>query len=359
MSQLDNIIKIQQLDQSDLHQKITHLPEQIYLSYFQTEMIKKKLFFTVNFTLIDKVVICGMGGSAISADIAQTIFGKNFPMICVKDYKIPFIDVNTLCIFISYSGNTEETISCLQRVKALTPFKAVITTGGKIVDELQSDDVRVIVPPDLPPRAAIGHLFFSLLKVLETFKIIGNHAEFVNETVVSLMQKTSILNYYTPTEKNIAKSSAERILGKIPLIYSSYPLIAPVAYRWKCQINENAKYPAFFHTFPEQNHNELEAFTHKFSKELMIPIFLRTFHEETYYQRRIEIYQKMLVQQGVAFLEFYGEGNNDLTNVFNLIFLGDMISFYLAILNNVDPSTISNIELFKNTLPPLEKFTSV
>ena len=350
MNVLDDIKKMKQLDPDDMYNKIIHLPEQILKSYFESQIHSPLNFSKLKLKNIDKVIICGMGGSAISGDIAKAAFGNKLPFEVVKDYKIPFLNKNTLVIILSYSGNTEETVSCLKQAISETKFIGAITSEGKVKEIVDENYCWLELLPGLPPRSAIGYLFFSLMKLLEIFEIIPNHSKRVKSVVTNLMKKAGAIAYDVPIEKNLAKSSAEKIKGKIPIIYSSNPQFTPLAYRWKCQINENAKYPAFHHTFPEMNHNEVEGWEVEGFESYFIPIILKRFKEEPQYQKRIDAFKKLLRNRNVEYLEFFVEGDFLVEEIFSLIYLGDMISVYLAILQRVDPSKIKFINFLKKEI---------
>jgi len=292
------------------------------------------------------------------------------PVIVVKDFNMPYIDENTLFIAVSYSGNTEETIACLEKAILKTKFIAGVTSGGKVKELLNDRHLWIEIKSGFPPRSAIGYLFFSLLKALEILGIVKNHHDQVEVVVASLMQKAGSLCLKSGVEKNLAKSTAETIFGKIPIIYSSSPLLYPVAYRWKCQINENAKLPAFCHSLPEMLHNEIEGWESNNSSPLyegglggisqqFIPIFLRLFDDEQVYSDRVNKFQGLLSKQGIEFLEFYGDPSVSpvptesvdgglLCSIFTLIYLGDMISFCMGILNEIDPTEIEFINYIKS-----------
>jgi len=327
---------------------VIHMAEHVYKGYNES-VIHISPEFSLNCEgLIKHVVICGMGGSAISADIAQTLYSSLVPITVVRDFNLPFIDKNTLCVFISYSGNTEETVECMSKAMEVTPFITGVTSGGRLKELLDPKYLWIEIPAGIPPRSAIGYLFFSLLRVLEIMGLVSNQSDLVERVISSIMQKASSLCFKSPTERNLAKSSAETIYGKTPVIYSSTPLLSSVAYRWKCQINENAKLPAFHHSLPELLHNEIEGWESvSTAKTAYIPILLRLFNDDAKYTKSIDKFQELLTKQGIDFIEFYGDGDNVLCDMFVLIYLGDMISFYLGILNNVDPTSIDFIDFIK------------
>ncbi|HNW37941.1 MAG TPA: SIS domain-containing protein, partial [Methanosarcina vacuolata] len=296
----------QGLDTEDMYHKIIHLPEQVKQAYENANVHLPKSFVQLN--MINQVVICGMGGSAISGDLAQAAFGRSIPIFVCKDYKLPAITARTLVVLLSYSGNTEETISCCKEAMGITPYVGAVTSGGELKKLVDGKFLWIELVGGNPPRSAIASLFFSLLRVLEEFQVIPSQQGFVSQAVAMLMLKAGALSSANPFESNLAKSSALAIQGKIPLVYSAIPEFASVAYRWKCQINENAKYPAFFHTLPEMNHNEIEGWEIKGMNETFMPIFLAPMKLTDRYARRIQAFKTLLTERKQEWLEFYAEG---------------------------------------------------
>ncbi|MDO9578511.1 MAG: bifunctional phosphoglucose/phosphomannose isomerase, partial [Candidatus Cloacimonadales bacterium] len=288
--------------------------------------------------------------SAISGDIAKAAFENLIPIEVVKYYDLPHIDANTLVITISYSGNTEETLSCLQQAMEKTSLIGAITAGGKMLELVEKKYPWVEVQSGFPPRAAIARLFFSLLRLLEEFKVIPSQTQIVKNTVANLIKKADSICQDSPVEENLAKISAEQIKDTIPIIYSSVPQLFPLAYRWKCQINENAKYPAFSNTLPEMNHNEIEGWEVKGFSGTMLPIFLGFMQEKPQLHKRKTVIKKLFTEQNIDYLEFFVEGNSLIEQIFSLIYLGDMISYYLAILQKVNPTSIDFIDHLKQNL---------
>ncbi len=350
MSILDELDIHKQYDTEDMYHKIIHMPEHIMRAYFEPKVHYPEHFEHIKLTAIQKIVICGMGGSAISADIAKRAFSSTIPICVVKDYDIPLIDEFTLVIACSYSGHTEETLTCLEKALKETEFIAAISVGGKLKDILKEDYLWLELQCGFPPRSAIGYLFFSLLKVLELFKVIPDQSAVVKSTVANLIKKAGAISYKVPELENFAKNSAENMKGFIPIIYSTSPDLEPIAYRWKCQINENTKYPAFYHTFPEMNHNEIEAWECNHYDDVFKPVFLNNMSIEPRYKNRVTAFKKILEQKNIEYLDFYTEGDSLIERIFSLIYLGDMISYYLAILYKTNPTGIKYIEFLKKEI---------
>lgn len=350
MKIVDDLNKQTKLDTEDMYHKIIHLPEQVIKSYQEVNVHKPESFNSLDLKSIRRIVICGMGGSAISGDIAKSAFSHKIPIEVVKDYQIPFVDENTLVCILSYSGNTEETLSCLDQAIKTTKFVGVVTGGGKAKEIVDDRYLWIELPSGYPPRSAIGYLFFSLLRLMEIFRTIPDQKNIVNATISNLIKKATAITRNTLLTENIAKSTAISIQPKIPIIYSSNPNLSALAYRWKCQINENAKYPAFCHTFPEMNHNESEGWEAVDFSDKFIPIILNRMNEDENYQKRINAFKKIFKKIDVKYLEFFVEGKSLIEEIFSLIYLGDMISYYLAILRSVNPTTINYIDFLKKEI---------
>nr|HPR18356.1 SIS domain-containing protein [Candidatus Cloacimonadota bacterium] len=185
MNVLNNHNKLSQLDKDNMYHKIIHLPEQILLTYQNAKLYLPDIL--ADKQKIQRLIICGMGGSAISADIAKAAFGKDIPIEVVKGYELPYCDRDTLVITISYSGNTEETLSCLQEAMTKTNLIAAITAGGKMKQLVENKFAWVEMEAGFPPRAAIAGLFISLLKLLEAMEIIPSQAALVKKIAAHLI----------------------------------------------------------------------------------------------------------------------------------------------------------------------------
>lgn len=348
MSMLD-LKENYRLDIDDMYHKIIHLPDQIRKAYFKANLHVAEAFPSPP-PSIERVIVAGMGGSAISGDLLKTAFSQIVPIEVCKDYRLPYITDRDLLIVCSYSGNTEETLSCLETGIKAACYIAAVTANGMVKKQVENKYLWCELSEGFPPRAAIGSLFFSILLIMEKFGLSPNNDETVQRTVSTLMMKAGAIAKSVETDFNIAKQAAHSINNKIPLIYSANPSLAPVAYRIKCQINENAKYPAFFHTLPEMNHNEIEAWEDTAFHKQFIPLFISYLHEEECYKKRVRFLQNLFGKEGIDYLDFYAEGENYLEQAFSLIYLGDMISYYLAILRKVDPTKIEYINRLKEAI---------
>jgi glucose/mannose-6-phosphate isomerase len=342
---LDYMGNYNRLDIQKMYEQIISLPEQIETTYNQPESEVARYYKNIN-----KVIICGMGGSAIAGDIAKSLFEKKIPIWVVKDYYIPdFVDDTTLGIVCSYSGNTEETVACFEALQRLGAQIAIVTSGGILRHYADEGYLIKLIPTGYQPRAAIGHLFFSVVKILEELNLIENQNTTVRLVQLNLQNKLGLIKQEVELSENLAKQIATKIYKKIPVIYSFSPQFYPVAYRFKCQFNENAKNHAFCHTFSEMNHNEIEGWETE-NMNTLIPLFIRDFQEDERYHKRVQVLQDIFKKQKIEFLEIYMDGKSLMAKMFTSILLGDMISYYLAILNKVNPSEISYISYLKKNI---------
>ena len=356
---LDYTGNFNRFDTEQMYEQIISLPQQIQETYFNQE----KSDLACYYKNISKVYICGMGGSAIAGDIAKTLFGDKLRIRVFKDYNLPpFLDETTLGIVCSYSGNTAETVSCFEILKEAGAQIAMVTSGG-ILKHYGAEEGYFIkmIPPGFQPRAAIGYLFFSIVKILEELGLIENQNINVKLTLMNLATKLRLINRDVEESKNLAKGLAQKIYRKIPVIYSSNPRLFPLAYRFKCQINENAKTHAFCNTFSEMNHNEIEGWESAYSASL-VPIFISDFDEKKAYLKRVQVFKDIIrlseeekkqenpAHEEVEYLEIFTDGKTLMGKTFSTILLCDMISYYLAILNRVNPNEINFIDLLKKSL---------
>jgi len=356
---LDYTGNFNRFDPEQMYEQIISLPQQIEECYFDQEKSDIARFYKN----ISKIYICGMGGSAIAGDIAKTLFGDKLVIRVFKDYNIPaFLDESTLGIVCSYSGNTSETVSCFETLKEAGAQIAMITSGG-ILKHYGSEEGYLIkmIPVGYQPRAAIGYLFFSIVKILEELGLIEDQTINAKLTHLNIKTKLKLINRDVEESKNLAKGLAQKLYKKIPVIYSSNPKLFPLAYRFKCQINENAKCHAFCNTFSEMNHNEIEGWESDYNLPL-VPIFISDFEEKKEYLKRMQVFKDILrlseeekkednpAHEEVEYLEIFTDGKTMMGKMFSTILLCDMISYYLAILNRVNPNEINFIDMLKKSL---------
>ena len=304
-----------------------------------------------NVSEISNIIISGLGGSAISADLIKNYLADELsvPLIVNRNYNLPkFAGKNTLFIASSYSGNTEETISALQQAIKLGCKIISITTGGEIEAISNKENIPCIkVQKGFQPRYSLGLSFFTLLKVFQEIKLINDQSLIV-EKIKTNWKENGIA--FTK-EGNSAYTIAESLIGFIPVIYSVADSTNAVGYRFKCQLNENSKLHAFHNEVPEMNHNEIigwESYHEKIFHSKIVIIKDETYHPQI--KKRFNILVDIFAKTGVETVEL--KSNEELFKVrlLDLIYLVDWISYYAGILRGYDPSEIDNIHMLKEKL---------
>jgi len=321
------------------------MPGEVMLNYIRKipEQIKNALENQKNFLVLhdtQRIVFSGMGGSGIVGDVFSDIFlGTNKQIYSFHDYSIPsWFDEKTLIFIISYSGNTQETISAYNTALKQKAKIVILCSGGNLLEIAKRDNVPVIMlPKGIPPRASFPYMFFSILTLLKKMGLIKGMDEDIKKTI-SVLSDNRI-------EKN-AEILVDKIIGKIPLIYCSNT-IKSVGYRWKTQFNENAKIFAFTNYFPELNHNELEPFA--LNNPYFHTIILSDEEDEIRIKKTIET-SKKYISKGNSVTQIMLKGKSRLAKIFYAIALGDFASTIYALKNNINPLPVNYIEEFKKEL---------
>ena len=252
MLDLNNIEEIKSADPSGYLPILKDTPNQIKKVWeeFKGQEVSKIEF--------DKIIVCAMGGSAIGADMAKFLVEKysKLPIQIVRDYNLPnWVDEKTLAIIISYSGNTEETLSGYVQAKAKGANVFCITSGGKLLELSKENNYQhFVLPPNMPPRTAWGHSFFVVLELLIKQGILKSEDINLAESVDVMSKTVGIYNEDMDLDNNLAKQIASNLVGSIPIVFGAEHLAA-VARRIKGEFNENTKIPSYYEEIPELNHN--------------------------------------------------------------------------------------------------------
>lgn len=279
---------------------------------------------------IENVVIAGMGGSGIVGRIFQEMYSE-LPVSLVNGYNIPkFVDKNTLFIAVSYSGNTEETLSAFSQAKKQGAHLIAITSGGTLAKE--AGQKTVIVPGGISPRSALGYM---LMPLLNSFGVVSR--EDINETYEAL----ATIDNQNSKERAIAEEIFEK--KHIPVIYSTSPYDS-LAYRWNTQFNENAKLMALWSSFPELNHNNTMALRGTYRKDELYFICIKA-SDDSRIEKRVRSTQEVADFTFGRVIE--AKGRSELAKVMSLVHIGDYITYHLANLIGVNPLDISPIEELK------------
>ncbi|MBN1690459.1 MAG: bifunctional phosphoglucose/phosphomannose isomerase [Dehalococcoidia bacterium] len=350
MINLDDRSVYASLDKSGMGAQIRGLPDQCRQAWDNACQFK----LPAGYSDVDKVVILGMGGSAIGGDLLRGLTANlRHPLVLVhRDYDLPaWVDEKTLVIGASYSGNTEETISGFIQALKCNCKRLVISTGGRLSELARQNKVPVFVIEHVsPPRAALGYGFLPLLALMCNLGFTSAKTADMDGMLKSLITLEKSWQEDSPTEHNQAKKLAARLHGKIAVVYGA-GILTDVARRWKTQVNENSKQWAFFETLPELNHNAVLGYRHPADiADRLYVVFLRcrSLHPRT--QIRYKITGELLDKRNIPHQYVDSHGGNDLKHVMSLVLLGDWVSYYLAMLNGIDPSPVPEIDLLKKRL---------
>jgi glucose/mannose-6-phosphate isomerase len=350
MINLDDLSVYKKIDTSDMLGQLCGLPQQCQ------EAWQKALEFKLpeDYKDIDKIVILGMGGSAIAGDMLKSLL---LPAIkqsihVSREYTVPFfIDEKTLVIACSYSGNTEETLTAFGKVLEQKCKKLAITGGGKLKKTAESSQVPVfVIEHRSPPRAALGYGLMPLIAFLRNLDIIKPKMFDIPAMIETLNRLLTGWRLEISQQSNIAKKIALGIHGKIAVIYGD-ELIGEAGHRWKTQINENAKSWAFYEMLPELDHNSVVGY--QFPPEIapmLYVVFLRTANANDRTLFRYQLTSELLQRNKIDFTMLDAAGGDNLNRLMSLVYLGDWVSYYLAILNAIDPTPVTAIDYLKEML---------
>jgi glucose/mannose-6-phosphate isomerase len=292
------------------------------------------------------LAVCGMGGSAIGGDLAAAAFGdrQSLPMETVRGYALSSATPADHAVFCSsYSGNTEETMACYAAAEALGATRIAATTGGALTEAARKDGVPVIgLPAGLQPRAAVGYAFAVSAEVAALCGVapsirteIDAAADHLEAQLPSLTQR--------------AEELAAQIEGSVPVI-AGCGLTASVAYRWKCQFNENSKWPAFSHQMPELDHNEIVGWQGAADAGAFSAIFLTDRDHHPRVRSRFELTAELIADGAQAVIPIETEGESRTERLLWTVLLGDLTSLCLAGMRGVDPEPVEVIESLKDRL---------
>lgn len=302
---------------------------------------------------IRNVLITGMGGSGIGANLVESLtFGRvPIPITVSKGYNIPqFVSPHTLFIACSYSGNTEETLAAVHKGMLKRAHIICVTSGGKLLELAKEYNLFYIQVPggSASPRGQLGYMMVSLLYALYHTNLIG--AAFIKET-------ENAIEYLDRGEKAVqseAELIAKKLRGKLPIIYCDERLKA-MAVRFQNQLNENAKQMAHVNTFPEMNHNEIVGW--RFPENILQQsqvIYLYSDHDHERVEKRMEICREIFEKRSNPIIDIVAEGASLLEQYYYLIHLTDWISYFLAKENGVDPDSRENTSFLKEELAKLK-----
>ena len=298
------------------------------------------------------LVVAGMGGSAIGGTLARAALGDRAsrPIVISRGYALPpWTSPDTMVLCSSYSGETEETLAAYEAAGALGAHRVVATTGGRLAALARQEGVPLVpLPGGFQPRAAVA---YSLVVALEVAWLCGAAERLHAEIDVAAAHTETLIASWRPggPQDEFPKELARGLHGTVAQVAGS-GLTSPIAYRWKTQINENAKMPAFWHEIPELDHNEIVGW--EASRELgsFSAVFLDDSDLHPRIRQRIELTRGLIAADAAATFRIETVGSTATERLLSLVVLGDLVSLYLAVLRGIDPTPVAMIDRLKSAL---------
>ncbi|HLX87749.1 MAG TPA: bifunctional phosphoglucose/phosphomannose isomerase [Acidimicrobiales bacterium] len=302
---------------------------------------------------VENVVVLGMGGSGIAGDVMEAVAGPFLPvpLSVVKSYDLPdFVGRGSLVFAISFSGNTEETVEAAGEAADAGASLVAVTTGGELAELAEEWGAPIVpVPAEIPqPRAALGAMAIPPLVVLEDIGLFPGASQWVALAVDQLGRRRDQL----VRPGSLAEELARRIGRTIPLVHGAQNLGATAALRWKAQVNENAKCPAFTAVYPELCHNEVAGWGQHgdVTRQVMTLVNLRHDAEHPQVVRRFDLVADVLREVVADILEVRAEGEGDLAQLLDLVLVGDFVSLHMAAAEGIDPGPVPVLDDLKRRL---------
>ncbi|MEO0143004.1 MAG: bifunctional phosphoglucose/phosphomannose isomerase [candidate division WOR-3 bacterium] len=325
---------------------IYSLPDQIERTLKMMESFDwHKFHRAVSDKKLERILICGMGGSGISGEIVSALYPE-INLIVNKDYTIPdYNSRRTLAFLISYSGNTEETLTNYRILKTRRIPIIIIASDGELLE--REAVAKIQIPGGLPPRGALGYLFTPIPVYLHQAGFLKNNP------VNNLYHLSRFLKKERNNLEKRGRAIAKKLIGKLPVIYANSSAFLVAANRWRCQLNENSKVLCHTNIIPEMNHNEIVGLGRpkKLNKDLLI-ILLDDPNCHPRNRLRLKIVETIIKKEieGTAIIKVFPLGKNRITQLFWTIMLGDFTSYFLAEITGVDPMPVRRIDYLKKIL---------
>ena len=345
---LGDIEEIKRIDRNNMLSFCVNAPKHY------TNALKMAQKTRVNYRKPEAVIVAGMGGSAIGGELLKDWARDkvNVPIEVNREYLLPaYADEKTLVFIISYSGETEESLSVFLDALRRRCMIFCISSGGSLIEFSKKLHVSHLqIPSGMPPRAALPYLFSPLPLILAKIGLVSSvQPEF--SKAIKTLEKVSYENSpEKAVDENFSKRLALGVCGTMPIIYG-FGFYRAVSQRFKQQFNENSKIPSKWDVFPELNHNEIVGWERADKLATCFStVFIRDEDEPEETRLRIEI-TKELIQKNVAkIFEVWSLGESKLAKMLSTILIGDFTSVYLAVLRGVDPTPVRTISLLKDKM---------
>lgn len=335
------------VDTSDLLADVVGLPEHVRDAKWKVESAQLSEWDSPG-----GLIVAGMGGSGIGGKLARAMLGDHAsrPILTASTYGLPaWTTPDTTVLCASYSGNTEETLACYESAGALGARRVVVTSGGRIAELARADGVPVIpVAGGFQPRAAVAYMTVAALEVAGLCGAgprMGSELDVAADHLEQLVVEWGAEGPEDSESKTLARALADSVA-----IIAGSGVTLPIAYRWKTQINENAKIPAFSHELPELDHNEIVGWQNASALGRFAAVFLDDTDTHPRVQRRIALTRELVREQATSTHVVASRGVTAVERVFSLVLLGDLVSLYMAVLRGVDPSPVEVIDNLKARL---------
>lgn len=348
---LDDPALYDRVDPGDMHRYLFALPDVCMRAW------QEGLTFALPTDYRDfrQIIVLGMGGSAIGADLLSSLaaWESPVPVLVHRHYDLPaYVDDTTLVIASSYSGETEETLTAFEQALSNGAKTLVLTTGGRLLSLAERHKVPALrFQYPAQPRAAIGYSFMLLLAVAQQVGLFeASKGGDVSEAVAVLTALRDQLGIRVPQSSNPGKQHALWLHQRVPIIYGAERLV-PVARRWKTQLNENAKTWAFVEELPEANHNTIEGLD---LPTALLPLLNAVFLYAPSFSPRILVHlqatRHLLEAAGIECAQITAWGSSHLAQMLSVLYIGDWVSYYLAVLNRVAPTPTPRLDAVKRYL---------
>jgi glucose/mannose-6-phosphate isomerase len=345
---LDDLEKIRKIDKSNMLAHCVNCSRH----YEQATALAKETL--LDYPRPESVIVAGMGGSAIGGELFKDWFRDKLtvPIEICREYSLPaYADKGTLVFVISYSGETEESLSVfLDAVKRKCSIVA-IGSGGSLLEFAEKLGLPCVrVPSGMAPRAALPYLFIPLSILMEKIGLVNSVASEVSEAIKILRQVSDLNRPEKPLKENFSKTLATNISGTIPVIYG-FGLYRAAAQRFKTQLNENSKIPAKWEFFPELDHNEIVGWERAEElARLFSVILIRDGFEPKALWQRIKVTSELIDAKSVKTFTVQVFGKGSLAKMSSAVCVGDFVSVYLAVLRGIDPTPVRTITVLKERL---------
>jgi glucose/mannose-6-phosphate isomerase len=345
---LDDIERMKALDKGDMIGKVLAFPRHC------RDMMSRMRDTALAPARPKNMVFLGLGGSAIGGDLARALLKDKLkiPAVVCRDYVLPrFVGKDSLVLAASYSGNTGETLEAYGEARERGARIIAFSSGGALMERALVDNTpHVLFPRGLPPRAALGYSFTAQLLALEQLGLAHGSSKDLEEALALVEDLRDAWGPGVPAQENAAKRLALRLIDRVPLIYGTRELYSIVAYRWRCQLNENAKILAFSNGFPELNHNEVVPLGEGFGRDRGFILVVLKDHTRGKGLDGVTKITSWYLKDKVEMLEFEAKGKSPLARMMWHTVLGDLASVYLAFARGMDPTPVGPIDRIKSRM---------